>query len=256
MSSRDTGHRSPPLPRRPSPRRWLPAPGDPYELTGGRLCLDFANTVYRRPLTARLDRLPGYGELLTWSQQAGALTLAEVERLRAEARRRPARAERAFRRAVRLREAIFAVFSALAEHRAPPDGDLDTVYHEFLRSRRSWRIRPDGAGAAWVWRADLRPDKMVPLIAHSAVELLFAPTLRHLRECAAEDCAWLFMDMSRTKRRRWCDMRRCGNRAKVRRWYERHRRRRAGGARRGRRQGPGAAAGRAGRPPRSRAIAR
>jgi len=39
-------------------------------------------------------------------------------------------------------------------------------------------------------------------IARDAVELLFADDVRHVRECAGDRCAWLFMDASRTRRRR------------------------------------------------------
>jgi predicted RNA-binding Zn ribbon-like protein len=39
--------------------------------------------------------------------------------------------------------------------------------------------------------------------------------------CASEDCAWLFLDKTKNKRRRWCDMKICGNRVKARRHYER-----------------------------------
>jgi predicted RNA-binding Zn ribbon-like protein len=34
--------------------------------------------------------------------------------------------------------------------------------------------------------------------------------------CAAEDCAFLFVDASRPGTRRWCSMQRCGNLAKIR----------------------------------------
>ena len=45
--------------------------------------------------------------------------------------------------------------------------------------------------------------------------------LSRLRECASETCQWLFLDRSKSRTRRWCDMRDCGNRAKARRFYER-----------------------------------
>ncbi|HEX9767154.1 MAG TPA: CGNR zinc finger domain-containing protein, partial [Nitriliruptorales bacterium] len=36
-----------------------------------------------------------------------------------------------------------------------------------------------------------------------------------IKVCASETCQWLFNDVSRTGRRRWCDMATCGNRAKA-----------------------------------------
>nr|WP_250475193.1 CGNR zinc finger domain-containing protein [Caballeronia sp. GAFFF1] len=44
------------------------------------------------------------------------------------------------------------------------------------------------------------------------------PTLWNVRECGA--CSWLFLDLSRSKSRRWCSMATCGNRVKARRHYE------------------------------------
>ncbi|HET8727128.1 MAG TPA: CGNR zinc finger domain-containing protein, partial [Alphaproteobacteria bacterium] len=41
--------------------------------------------------------------------------------------------------------------------------------------------------------------------------------------CGGIDCGWLFLDTSKNAKRRWCDMRYCGNRAKAHRHYERAR---------------------------------
>jgi predicted RNA-binding Zn ribbon-like protein len=46
-------------------------------------------------------------------------------------------------------------------------------------------------------------------------------TWSRLRRCPAEDCQWVFWDSSRNATRRWCSMRVCGNRAKVRAFQQR-----------------------------------
>jgi predicted RNA-binding Zn ribbon-like protein len=48
-----------------------------------------------------------------------------------------------------------------------------------------------------------------------------------LRICANDECSWRFVDRSPAGRRRWCDMRTCGNRAKVARHRARARQRSA-----------------------------
>jgi len=53
------------------------------------------------------------------------------------------------------------------------------------------------------------------------VDLLTSDRLSAVRECAADDCAWLFLDESRNRSRRWCDMKVCGNRQKARLHYHR-----------------------------------
>lgn len=54
------------------------------------------------------------------------------------------------------------------------------------------------------------------LIACEAVELLSGPERQLIRECAAAPaCSLLYLDRSRGRRRRWCQMERCGSRAKM-----------------------------------------
>jgi predicted RNA-binding Zn ribbon-like protein len=53
-------------------------------------------------------------------------------------------------------------------------------------------------------------------IARDAIDLFGGPLGSRIRECAATDCAYLFVDTSRPGTRRWCSMERCGNLAKVR----------------------------------------
>ncbi|MBI4413448.1 MAG: CGNR zinc finger domain-containing protein, partial [candidate division NC10 bacterium] len=75
---------------------------------------------------------------------------------------------------------------------------------------------------AWRWTGDgQRLDRMLWAVTRSAADLLTSGELAAVRECEAETCAWLFMDRSRNRSRRWCDMKACGNRAKARRHYER-----------------------------------
>ncbi|MGH7448040.1 MAG: CGNR zinc finger domain-containing protein, partial [Longimicrobiales bacterium] len=45
--------------------------------------------------------------------------------------------------------------------------------------------------------------------------------LDRVKLCGNDACAWLFIDVSRNRSRRWCDMKDCGNRAKARRHYAR-----------------------------------
>ena len=58
-------------------------------------------------------------------------------------------------------------------------------------------------------------------IARDAADLLASDRLEFVRTCASNTCEWLFLDESKNHRRRWCDMTKCGNRAKVKRFYVR-----------------------------------
>ena len=52
-------------------------------------------------------------------------------------------------------------------------------------------------------------------------QLLTAPELPRVKQCAGRGCSWLFLDTSKNGSRRWCEMEVCGSRAKARAYYAR-----------------------------------
>ncbi len=68
-----------------------------------------------------------------------------------------------------------------------------------------------------------RDTALERIVGLSAVSVLTAAQeLERVELCPGEDCGWLFLDESKNRRRRWCSMETCGNRAKARRHYQRH----------------------------------
>jgi predicted RNA-binding Zn ribbon-like protein len=197
------------------------------KLLGGRLCLDFVNTVDGRTSDERReDYLPGYAELVRWSVRAGALTAAQAARLLERAARRSGEVEAAHERALALREALYRVALAAVERAAPAADDLALLNAAVAEAMARARLRPSAGGTlAWEWdEADDAPDRMLWPIARSAAELLTDPgELARVRQCPGANCGWLFLDETKNRSRRWCDMEVCGNRAKARRHYARAR---------------------------------
>jgi len=200
-------------------------PIETMELVGGELCLDFVNTASRRTPTPRRDRLGTYADLLYWSREAGALSGAQARLLAKEAGRDPARAQDVLQRARELREAIYRVFSAHGGRRKPRSEDLDMICGWWAEAAAHRRLVSRDGGPAFEWPRDAEHLEQ-PLwpVAVSATELYTSsPDLSRVKECQSDNCNWLFLDVSKNRSRRWCDMRDCGNRAKARRHYERHR---------------------------------
>jgi predicted RNA-binding Zn ribbon-like protein len=197
--------------------------GWPYPLRGGALCLEFVNTVgwWRRPEAE--DRLVDYEALLAWGVRTGALGTDEARRLLGVAARRPAAAAREVRAARRLRDAIHAVFTASAERRPAPRRELGVLNEALARVHRHLRLEPRGRGLAWRWDEGDTLERVLWPVARSAARLLTSPDLGRVHECGDPRCGWLFLDTSRNGSRRWCSMSDCGNRAKARRHYRRHR---------------------------------
>jgi predicted RNA-binding Zn ribbon-like protein len=59
------------------------------------------------------------------------------------------------------------------------------------------------------------PSEALVPIAEAIVDEIAAGRPERFRICANDTCRWAFFDASPTGRRRWCDMKTCGNRAKA-----------------------------------------
>jgi predicted RNA-binding Zn ribbon-like protein len=194
-----------------------------FGLSALRLCLDFANTLEGRLTSLPQESFRSYGDLLSWGQRAGVVAPDAASRLALEATRRTAEAIATLDRAVALREAIYRIFSAVAGKRMPEAADLGLLNGVLREALAALQVTPTADGFVWAWGSQRRElGHVLWSIAQSAADLLTSVDLQAVRECAAPDCGWLFLDTSRNHSRRWCDMKACGNRAKARRHYERN----------------------------------
>lgn len=195
-------------------------------LIGGALCLDFSNTLSNRHSDRLTDSLRRYTDLVAWSCHAGSLNAEQYRVLIEEAARRPLEAREVLARALAVREAIYGLFSAIARDEEPNAADLDRLNADLGNAFGRARLKRGDATFVWDWDDDADPSLNAPLapIVRSAAELLTSDKLDRVKECAGQPCSWLFLDTSRNRSRRWCDMRDCGNREKARRHYQRSRR--------------------------------
>lgn len=206
-----------------------------FEITGGSLCLDLANTLDERRRAEPKELLASYEDLVEWGTEAGAIDARTARRLRREATRDPRAAARALVRARSLREELFRLFEAVVEGRGLPEPSLAALDEALAAALAARRLVGRGAGAAWAWREEEPPalDRVLWPVLVSAADLLTSGETGRVRRCEGAGCAWLFLDRSQNGSRRWCDMTVCGNREKARR----HRRRPAAPASAS--QGPG-----------------
>jgi predicted RNA-binding Zn ribbon-like protein len=201
-----------------------------YEFSGGRLCLDFVNTVSGDRAGQPKERVAAYADLVGWARQAEIVDDAGARRLLAEARRRPDDAEAVKREALALREALYRIFTAIADGGEAPADDLALLSSHLARALAHRRLVRGGGPACCALAWSDPPGALdAPLwrVAASAAELLTSgPDLARVRVCGLHDtheCSWVFMDNTRARTRRWCSMKDCGNKAKARRHYERAR---------------------------------
>jgi predicted RNA-binding Zn ribbon-like protein len=169
-----------------------------FRFVSGHRALDFAATLGDR-YRSGVERLRQPADLDRWLGSAGisASTSPSAQDLD-DARR--------------LREVIYRLTRAALHNEAVDNADLDTL--------NAWASTPRLAPQLdrhlrREWASSQPIKGALALIACEAIELLSGPDRQLIRECAAPVCSLLYLDRSRGRRRRWCQMERCGSRAKM-----------------------------------------
>lgn len=195
-----------------------------FDLSGGHLALDFANSISRRDSPEKtVEHLNSYHDLISFAQQTGTVSSPQAEMLERQAESHSRSAAERLRTFIMLREAIFRVFLSLANGKPASSQDVVLIDNAATDALRHRHIVHANGDYEWQWNDDPRLERIIWPIAQSAAELLTSPDLHKVRECEARDCYWLFLDNSRNRSRRWCSMDACGNREKARRHYHRQR---------------------------------
>ncbi|MGK4584540.1 CGNR zinc finger domain-containing protein [Kitasatospora sp. HPMI-4] len=175
-----------------------------YVWYGGRPSIDFVNT--------RRYRFEGGSELLREP--------ADLGRWLAAAELTPGRVgvdEALLAQAVQLREAIDLALVAVVAGEPLAAAQL-AVVNSWLARAAQHPPHLDLDEGLPVFRLNTVPaDAFGALcrIAVDAAEILGSEQRTRLRICAGADCSARFIDNSAGRRRRWCSMAGCGNRAKA-----------------------------------------
>ena len=176
-----------------------------FRFVAGNRSLDLLSTLgdrHRQPV----ERLREPSDLDRWLHGAGLSISRRASQRDLEAARD-------------MRETTNRLIRAMLARERPGTHDL--------RELNEWARRPSLAPQADLtlrrrWVADQSVQAALALIARGSVELLTGPDGSAIRECAAAPrCALLYLDRSRTGRRRWCQMEICGSRAKMTRYRRR-----------------------------------
>jgi predicted RNA-binding Zn ribbon-like protein len=170
-----------------------------FRFVSGHCALDFVATFGDR-YGIGVERLREPADLDRWLRAAGisASTPASLKDL-GDARQ--------------LREAMYRLARTTLYNESVNIADLDAL-NAWARTPRLAPQLDRRLRCKWVASQPIRGA--LSLIACQAVELLTGPERQLIRECAAAPaCSLLYLDRSRGRRRRWCQMERCGSRAKM-----------------------------------------
>jgi predicted RNA-binding Zn ribbon-like protein len=189
-----------------------PRPVAAIRLDGGRLCIDFVNTIHDRFAVAAEDYLATPERYVEWARRTGATDADEDLQLphSDEARARLMADIRV------LREAMHHLLAARIDGVPLPADALRIANDWLLEARKSQKLSGDGRLLLRAERGDvLLPLKRISLDLVDTFAEADAGKLK-LKHCANQSsCGWIFADTSKNGRRRWCSMQTCGVASKM-----------------------------------------
>jgi predicted RNA-binding Zn ribbon-like protein len=189
----------------------------------GLFCLSKAERAWAEFTSGALN-LATSEALLDWFGIVRLVTPRYSARLQAHWRKHPDEAERFYKEAIVLREAVYQLFRARLAAQRYSESHVKLLNATLRASAPGLRVA--SVRSLLVWSpafAHTSPADLLKPIAWSAADLLTGPRAQKIRQCQDDrGCGWLFIDESRAQNRRWCSMGDCGNRAKARRHYIRH----------------------------------
>jgi predicted RNA-binding Zn ribbon-like protein len=186
---------------------------EPHE--SDELFVAFANTLSHTRGEPH-DDLPDSEALLRWLRARGLLSARGRATEAAHLRRDPDEDARRMDRFRMLRSVLHEVAAEISRDGQPSDESITELNHVLRHGLHYHQLRRGRDGDEYeVSQVGDRLDQARAAIAGSFAHFLADDAPERLRVCANEGCRWIFVDRSSAGRRRWCDMRTCGNQAKV-----------------------------------------
>ena len=194
---------------------------------GGTLALDLLNT-WRFNADQPLDLLQSPEDLIIWLTAAGLPDGADCAELSSS----PPNRRILLDEALWLRRDILLIVQSLVAGELPPPYTVDALNRILTESGTSFRLdsltippegdqeeRMEGQLVLNVHEHISSVLGVLQPIALSAARIVTEANPTRIRQCASSNCMYWFLDTSKSGRRRWCSMSRCGNRAKVAKHY-------------------------------------
>jgi predicted RNA-binding Zn ribbon-like protein len=193
-----------------------------FKLVAGHPALDLVNTLdWRFRANGTEELLASSDDFLRFVAESEILTPRQIRQIVRQST--DAAAADALVACRELREAAAEVLYAAVDGVAPPHPPVKVLERFFKESREHQCLAWDKYRLRWEWLASASgPALPLWVLALGIARLLVSEDMHRLRACENPECRWLFLDTSKNRTRRWCDMKLCGNRMKARRFKAQH----------------------------------
>lgn len=195
---------------------------DTLLLDGGCACFDFINTVSTRSDgDDPHEYLESYEKLLDWCKRVELLSDERLKRLADYvAQSGTEEIRQTMTEILETRGMLYRFFSSVSAGKQVVEQDLYAFNSRLSESLAKLKFKTNEEELYPDWEAG-EPDLKEPLwrIMKSCFDVLIEGSFERIKECEA--CGWIFLDQSKNKSRRWCNMQTCGSAHKAKKYYHR-----------------------------------
>jgi predicted RNA-binding Zn ribbon-like protein len=188
---------------------------------GGHPVLEFINTVKYRGQSSPNDTLSSFDKLVDWAKLCSIVSHDEARTLKLNGKRDQARAHSIYREVLKFRERMRDLIVANLAGKNPSERAISFVVAMVSALRPNVRYVLNTGTLSFDFPVTEVED-LRSRIVQAGAEFLRPRDAMRVRECEGNDCDWLFIDTSKSGRRRWCSTATCGNRARVSRFRQRN----------------------------------
>lgn len=193
-------------------------PRGPALFVADAAALDFLNSI-ATPVDEPVDWIDDGNGWLDWLKQSGWVEDAVLERLQAQAM--PGELETVAAQARSLREWFrgFVLKYKGKPLEASALTELEALNRLLERDEKYTQITlQDGETPKLVWELKRRwrsPDSLLLPLGEVLAQFVSDEDFTNVKCCEGPSCTLMFVDHTRGRKRRWCSMAVCGNRAKA-----------------------------------------
>ena len=191
------------------------------DIVGGNSALNLVNTVSGWGYDPE-DWVPDIESFLAWARLSGLLDKGEKKQAARLAEGSLAAAERVLASLKELRFALWSLMTSLQQRKPAKPGDLSVINEWIRRLALAEQVVVERNKIEVAIKRDISVLELVGLrVTAAALALLKNPPAGRIKTCPGENCGWKFVDRSKNRSRRWCDMAVCGNLVKAREYRAR-----------------------------------
>jgi predicted RNA-binding Zn ribbon-like protein len=194
------------------------------DIVAGNFALNLVNTVSGWNDDPPEDWIPDIASYIAWARTSGIFSTEEEKEAARLAKSSAVTAARVLAALKELRFALWRLVDCLENRRPTDPTDLWVLNEWRANLALSEQVMVRSNKIAFAIYSDVSVLELPALrVTRSALSLLTEWPYGRIKTCPGANCGWKFVDQSKNRSRRWCDMKVCGNLAKANEYRARKR---------------------------------